>query len=218
MALAKIINLINHRIKKDPSAKLIMPARDAHYQSRYTVLLKNLCKFLEAQYGLTITGDPSSMPAPPENSSIAHHFAAYLAISGIISWIYEIPDSNTGKPVLLFVTKPQKTDIVQGFRAMQLRDWMKDVPELNKLYLKAIKNPEGFFLSNKCTPIPWHQQLSHGVQTFKNAVDLAGNLAAHEHVILTQPDALSPEEADARNFDLFTAYRSMPGSTSDPTI
>lgn len=184
-----------------------MSPRDPHFRTIYAGLLKNAANFLESLYRLTVTEHTPSFPAPPEGSSIARHFAAYLALSGVTSWIYEIQDRDSGKPVQLLITKPQKSDTIKGFRAITLREWMKDVPDLNKAFQRILKDPNSYFVQNHLSAIPWFRQLEAGnASSFKEMIDMAGILASREEVFIKSPEAVGGEP-DITPYDLFTAYQ-----------
>lgn len=178
----------------------------------YSALLKNAANFLEAQYGLTTGANLSYIPPPPDGGSIARHFAAYLALSNVTSWIYEFPDEKTREPVRVLITKPQKSDTVQGFRAITLRPWMKDVPELNKQFIKYLRNPSSFYFTEGFTVDPWFKQLQTGVASFQRMLENAGILAARADVSL-QPSDDGQTDNRAAQFDLFAAYKN---ATTEP--
>lgn len=204
---------IESKLPAPPSVGKNICSRDPEARAKYPGLLKKAASFLEAQYGLTISGNHDFLPSAPDGATIARHFAAYLALSGVTSWHYSIQDQITGEPVPLLITKPQKSDTVNGFRAIAFKPWMKDVPELNKLFLKSLRNPASYFRQNNYSATPWFKQVESGVQTFRGVLELAGELAAHEDIYLKSPE---PQilEPDTSDFDLFAAYRNASAETA----
>lgn len=189
-----------------------MSPRDPNFRVMFPNLLKKCASYLEVLYGLSTSGEYAGLPPPPENSSIARHFAAYLALSGVTAWLYDVTDQTTGEPVTLLITKPRKNDTLKGFKAIAMRPWMKDVPDLVNLYLRAMRNKDSYFGTMKLNPNPWFRQLEEGVSSFKAAVDLAGEIASREDITLPpQPNPMQPEP-DIAPFDLLAVYRQNPSA------
>lgn len=185
-----------------------MPLPSAGQKDIYSALLRRLISFLEQLYGLT-TGSNAIHASPPEGVSPARHLASYLALSGISCWLYTVPDRSGNGDITFFVCKPQKPDTSSCFKAFPMKEWMKDVPTLTKLYAKANRDDTGYFRSKGLKPIPWTSQVANP-SLHAQALQIAGDVALNQNVTLGEPAAT--QEPDVTSYDLFTLYGAMPAT------
>lgn len=175
----------------------------------YSALLRKIADFIENLYGLSTTGS-EALPTPPEGVSPARHLAAYLALSSVTCWTYEAPDNtDPSKTVPLFVTKPQKTETVGCFKCFKSKEWMKDVPELTKLYARAMRDDHGWLRRHQISPTPWNLQVGSNSK-IGFMLKLAGEFAAHQEIFLKAPSSLV--EPDLSEYNFATAYSLAPAA------
>lgn len=177
-----------------------------------TLLAKHVVPTLEAMYGIVVGANAA--PVAPDGSTIARHFAAYLATSGVRCWLFKFPDRETQEDVFVLITKPQKSSTISGFKALRLRPWMKDIPELTKQFALAYRNPDTNAITRGLKLIPWSAQAG-SPEVFKQAFTQAGELSAHLDVSLPIVNELSEPNLEA--FDLFAPQAAMtPAAPSGP--
>lgn len=179
------------------------------YRELYTEILKQVIFFLECKYGLR--SPPSTpglvIPAARDKVSIAHHFAAYLAISQVTATIWKIPNEETE---ILLPSPARGGSDVKTFKGVLLAPWMREIPNLTKQYIRAMRDKGSWCGINNIRPISWLSQIvsSTPVDEFLKAVSVAEDVAEFQTIEL-QPMQTPPSKEEVEKYNLLQIYAKL---------
>lgn len=176
------------------------------FRELYTAILKEVIFALECIYRLRSPPPIPNLvlPAPRDGVSIAHHFAAYLALSQVRAMVWKIPNEET--EILLPSPARGGTDI-KSFKGVALAPWMKEIPALIDQYAAALRRKDTWCGVNKIKPISWIVQVAapNAADEYFKAIALAADVAYYQTIQL-QPRQEPPTAEELQKYKILEYY------------